>query len=689
MAATVVVSQLSVVATERVSVTITDSVALADLATTSIDLTTSPIVVVSDIRMSKVSEVIRQPEVPIPLVSIHGMSMVADLSALDPGLFVNVTDYLSLEDLSDPEEDGYVAVETDTIATAETAWVTNSPAPVSASTASSTLMFPIYTSIIGKSVYSAGTWKPVLSNRVYNNSVWKPVKRLSGYGFGWLPEPDQTPAAPIIQSAVNSAGVTPNTFKYTAGGGESNILRSGEFIIFGNVRLIMQEDGNLVGTSGGIAVFSTHTFSPVVDGSYYFEAASDGNFYIKNSAGVKVGGQVGAGVGSNGRTWTTSGLKAYLEAGGSGTLNMTGSKIVIQKDMHIVWASSSSYPSQPPGVGIGNWADFYEYGILQKSAAHPFLPYYPADASSLSNFPYGSSTNPLPGGTTFKLYTYSSAIATKGSLVETRTGDWGKELRSTAPIDTTKPFKTYEIATISPTGIEGPTTTFKWKLGSAEVPAVAAVYGWGASTGYTSTVGDNFYASLGEGTTAGSGSSVNDVLTPSGAFRAYQEDRAALQPENAYGFRRWIGNGTWSGYPSSSLLRPSINLHARYRLKITRVKVIYERGAAGNADQVAIGATGYADGFSQWELITFGGTKDVTNGEAEWTGMGIDVGAGLAIVIRCNRGAINTSGAVSTDPPYGLYGKCQIWYVYIDSQPWQVITAGSAGIAATTGSQWQ
>lgn len=245
---------------------------------------------------------------------------------------------------------------------------------------------------------------------------------------------------------------------------------------------------------------------------------------------------------------------------------------------------------------------------------------------------------------------------------------------------------TYEIATVSPGGIEGPRVTFKWKLGSAGVAAVPATYGWGTSSGYR-WADDYFYASLGSGTTAAAGYSVNNVLSPTGGFRAYQEDSAALQPANAYGQSRWIGNGTWSGYPSASLLAPSVNIHADARRKITRVKVVYDRGAAGAANQVAITSTSYADGFTIWDLDTYGGWKEATTGEVEWSGLGIDVGAGSAIVIRCIRGAIILgSQAVSTSG--FLVGKCQISLIYIDSQLWTQLTTGSPEIAAVAGSTW-
>ena len=524
-----------------------------------------------------------------------------------------------------------------------------------------------------KQVYTGGEWKDITAGWVYQ-SGWKRINQYSTYSStgspaGWKSSPLEIPAAPVLQSDVNSAGVTPNTFKYTAGGGESNILRSGEFIIFGNVRLEMQPNGDLVGykraynSTVDTRVFSTNTISPSVDGSYYFEAASDGNYYIRNAAGTNIGAST---AGTGGRIWPAGGLKPYLEAGGSGTLTMSGGKITIQPDMHIVWYPSSGVG----GVGIGTWAADNDYGIPKYSSNHPFLPYYPADASP-----------PSVGDTTFKLYTYSSTTATKGTTATVQTGEWGTALRSTAPIDTNKRFMTYEIATISPAGIEGPTTTFKWKLGSAAVAAVPATYGWETSSGYR-WADDYFYASLGSGTTAAPGYSVNSVLSPSGSFRAYQEDSAVLQPANAYGQSRWIGNGTWSGYPSASLLAPSVNIHADARRKITRVKVVYDQGFEG-----AVGSTSYADGFAVWDLDTYGGWKESTTGEVEWSGLGIDVGAGSAIVIRCIRGAIILgSQAVSTSG--FLVGKCQISLIYIDSQLWTQLTAGSAGIAATAGSQW-
>lgn len=534
--------------------------------------------------------------------------------------------------------------------------------------------------ITSKKVYNGGVWKDITAGWVYQ-SGWKPIIQYSTYSStgspaGWKSAPLEIPAAPVLQNAVNSVGVTPNTFKYTAGGGESNILRSGEFIIFGNIRLEMQADGNLVGkkntTTGldGTAVFSTHTFSPTGQaGTYYFEAASDGNYYIKNGSGVAVGG-VASGIGASGRIWSTGGLKTYLEQGGSGTLTMAGSRIVIQKDMHIVLVWYTAPGAAASGVGIGLWDDFYEYGILKKSAAHPFLPYYPDNAAP-----------PGVGDTTFKLYTYSSSTATKGSLIGTETGDWGTRLRSTAPLDPAKPYMTYEIAAVSIGQVEGPRTTFKWKLGSAAVAAVPATYGWGTSSGYR-WADDYFYASLGSGTTAAPGYSVNSVLSPSGSFRAYQEDSAALQPANAYGQSRWIGNGTWSGFPSASLPAPSVNIHADARRKITRVKVVYDQGFEGS-----VNSTSYADGFAVWDLDTYGGWKESTTGEVEWSGLGIDVGAGLAIVIRCIRGAIILgSQAVSTSG--FLVGKCQISLIYIDSQLWTQLTAGSSGIAAIDGTTW-
>ena len=560
--------------------------------------------------------------------------------------------------------------------------------------------------ITSKKVYTGGGWKDITAGWVYQ-SGWKRIIRYSTYSStgtptGWKSSPLEIPAAPIIQSAQNPplSGIRLDTLKYDASGGPvssggtgSNFLRAGEYIVYGSTYLIMQADGNLVGFNNATnipnsKIWESKTASPTGQSStYYLEVESDGNFYIKNSSGAKVAATSPWITG--GAVWGTGGLRSYL---GLGTTSMALGRLTIQPDMHIVW-----YPTQTgttSGLGIGTYYPVGGNGIVGGGPAHPCLPFYPSGANP-----------PDVVGSQYRLYEYRSNQQIKGAQFGTAvTGNWGSTIRATSTLDPNTPFITYEVATVAANGLESADrATFRWKIGTAGVPAVARVEGWGASTYRWAE--NNFTASLGPGTQlcivpSGTFSATVDSILNfntagynySGVFRPYQEGDTGLQPRNNYGLARWIGGTQWSGYGAGAMAAPSVNIHAKTRRRVTNLELHYNQGFDNVVSQSGY-TTDYADGFTIYQLwtpgVTVGGETSSNDGVVRWDGLNIDTASASAIGFQCIRGAFFIGGNLTTSPGYGLNARCEIYGIIETSEPWEVKVAGSAGIAATTGSQWQ
>ena len=337
--------------------------------------------------------------------------------------------------------------------------------------------------ITAKSVYTGGQWKPVLGSWVYQNG-WKRVNKYSTYHSGaWVDGPLEPPLPPVNHASSNALDIKLNTFRYSAdggpvssGGNDSNFLRADEYILYGAAYLTMQPDGNLVlyahrqGTIYRTPLWSSHTFSPTANSSYYLQATSDGNYYIRNSTGANVAGTAVV-YGTERGTWLAGGLRAYTRTNtvtGVTATPFTG----IDSSGYLTVTSSSQFvywdAAHPSGIVISPWGGD-DYGINANGAYHPALPFYPALANNrTTTAEYWS----VRADTSYILRTYQSLSPLKGPLVSTLTGPttapkWNTNIRAvTTP--TANAYMQYELFTVSVLGVESTSPAiYKFRIGTS------------------------------------------------------------------------------------------------------------------------------------------------------------------------------------------------------------------------------